>query len=69
MVYMPYSRKAAPLTNLLKKDAKGEWSQACQDAFEDLKKEVTEGVVLAFPDHSKAYEVHTDAAILRLAVS
>ncbi|RVW22706.1 Transposon Tf2-2 polyprotein [Vitis vinifera] len=34
----------------------------CQQAFEDLKKAVTEEPVLALPDHTKVFEVHTDAS-------
>ncbi|RVW96751.1 hypothetical protein CK203_026067 [Vitis vinifera] len=34
----------------------------CQQAFEDLKKAVIEEPVLALPDHTKVFEVHTDAS-------
>ena len=34
----------------------------CQQAFEDLKKAVTEEPVLALSDHTKVFEVHTDAS-------
>ncbi|KAL6349849.1 hypothetical protein AAG906_001736 [Vitis piasezkii] len=34
----------------------------CQQAFEDLKKAVTKEPVLALPDHTKVFEVHTDAS-------
>lgn len=37
------------------------WTTECQEAFEKLKKAVMEKPVLALPDHSKPYEVHTDA--------
>ncbi|RVX03453.1 Transposon Tf2-2 polyprotein [Vitis vinifera] len=39
-----------------------EWDGRCQQAFEDLKKAVTEEPVLALPDHTKVFEVHTDAS-------
>ncbi|XP_034683225.1 uncharacterized protein LOC117912645 [Vitis riparia] len=32
----------------------------CQQSFQDLKKVVTEELVLALPDHTKGFEVHTD---------
>ncbi|RVW33011.1 Transposon Ty3-I Gag-Pol polyprotein [Vitis vinifera] len=54
-----YSGRAAPLTDLLKKNKAWEWDGRCQQAFEDLKKAVTEEPVLALPDHK---EVHTDAS-------
>ncbi|XP_072976982.1 uncharacterized mitochondrial protein AtMg00860-like [Typha angustifolia] len=37
-----YSRRAAPLTDLLKKDRSWEWSSKCQEAFADLKRAVME---------------------------
>ncbi|ERN17431.1 hypothetical protein AMTR_s00037p00230530 [Amborella trichopoda] len=58
---MGYSARAAPLTDLLKKNKVWEWSERCQDAFEDLKTAVMEEPVLSLPDHSKMFEVHTDA--------
>lgn len=54
--------RVAPLTNLLKKDKAWEWSKKCKDAFDDLKKVVMEEPVLGLPDHTKPYEVHTDAS-------
>ncbi|KAK3004272.1 hypothetical protein RJ639_019144 [Escallonia herrerae] len=57
-----YSTKAAPLTDLLKKGKTWEWSKRCQTAFEGLKEAVTEKPVLALPDHTKVFEVQTDAS-------
>ncbi|KAK2982711.1 hypothetical protein RJ640_002395 [Escallonia rubra] len=57
-----YSAKAAPLTDLLKKGKTWEWSKRCQTAFEGLKGAVTEEPVLALPDHTKVFEVQTDAS-------
>ncbi|KAL5753956.1 hypothetical protein ACOSP7_022176 [Xanthoceras sorbifolium] len=57
-----YSARAAPLTDLLKKNKAWEWSSECQEAFEGLKKAVTEEPVLSLPDYSKPYEVQTDAS-------
>ncbi|RVW28374.1 Transposon Tf2-11 polyprotein [Vitis vinifera] len=51
-----YSARAAPLTDLLKKNKAWEWDERCQQAFEDLKKAVTEEPVLALPDHTKVFE-------------
>ena len=36
--------------------------EKCQQAFEDLKKAMTEEPVLALPDHTKVFEVHTNAS-------
>ena len=57
-----YSARAAPLTDLLKKGKAWTWDEKCQQAFEDLKKALTEEPVLALPDHTKVFEVHTDAS-------
>ncbi|XP_025685400.1 uncharacterized mitochondrial protein AtMg00860-like [Arachis hypogaea] len=57
-----YSTKAAPLTDLLKKNHSWEWSKECQKAFDELKAAITEGPVLALPDYSKVFEVHIDAS-------
>ncbi|KAJ4972425.1 hypothetical protein NE237_005524 [Protea cynaroides] len=57
-----YSARAAPLTDLLKKNTAWQWSDACQNAFEELKEAVTEDPVLALPDYGKTFEVHTDAS-------
>ncbi|MCF8701922.1 retroviral-like aspartic protease family protein, partial [Corynebacterium sp. MC-10] len=57
-----YSAKAAPLTELLKKNKPWVWSETCQEAFEGLKAAISEEPVLALPDFSKTFEVHTDAS-------
>ncbi|KAG8377407.1 hypothetical protein BUALT_Bualt08G0029800 [Buddleja alternifolia] len=57
-----YSSRAAPLTDLLKKNKPWVWSEACQLAFEDLKAAVSEEPVLALPNFEKMFELHTDAS-------
>ncbi|KAK3041752.1 hypothetical protein RJ639_000676 [Escallonia herrerae] len=57
-----YSAKVVPLTDLLKKGKAWEWSRRCQTAFEGLKEAVTEEPVLALPDHTKVFELQTDAS-------
>ncbi|KAK3024703.1 hypothetical protein RJ639_042925 [Escallonia herrerae] len=57
-----YSANAAPLMDLLKKGKAWEWSKRCQTAFEGLKEAVTEEPVLALPDHTKVFELQTDAS-------
>ncbi|MCF8704065.1 hypothetical protein L3055_11050, partial [Corynebacterium sp. MC-02] len=57
-----YSRIAAPLTELLKKDKPWAWTPDCQDAFENLKAAMSKEPVLALPDFSRPFEVHTDAS-------
>ncbi|KAL2943047.1 Transposon Tf2-9 polyprotein [Bienertia sinuspersici] len=57
-----YSARAAPLTDLLKKKVQWRWSEECKRVFDDLKQAVTEGPVLALPDYSKTFELHTDVS-------
>ncbi|KAH0743133.1 hypothetical protein KY290_031126 [Solanum tuberosum] len=57
-----YSAIAAPLTDLLKKGREWEWTDLCQNAFEKLKAAITDESVLALPDFTKAFEIHTDAS-------
>ena len=57
-----YSRKATPLTELLKKGVTWEWTDECQKAFDELKTTMMKGPVLALLDISKPFEVQTDAS-------
>jgi transposase InsO family protein len=43
-----FSKLAKPLVNLTKKEQIFDWSPACEKAFNDMKKKVTEAPVLAF---------------------
>ena len=57
-----YSVIASPLTNLLKQNAKFEWSEEQEKAFQTLKKAITEAPILVFPDFSKTFYLVTDAS-------
>ena len=57
-----YSGIAAPLTNLLKKNQTWDWTEECQRAFDRLKHAVSEEPVMVLADHTKPFEVHTDAS-------
>ena len=50
-----YSRKAAPLTELLKKGVMWEWTDKCQKTFDELKTTMMKGLVLALLDISKPF--------------
>ena len=56
------SHVLAPLTKLVSKDAKWEWGPTQQKAFDTIKRIVTREVLLAYPDFSKTFDVHTDAS-------
>jgi hypothetical protein len=57
-----FSRIAKPMTELLKKGVKYEWSQKCEDAFHALRQHLTTAPVLAQPDNTKPFEVYCDAS-------
>ena len=40
-----------------------QWTPACQEGFDQLKKALTEGPVLAYPDYSKPFILETDASL------
>ena len=47
---------------MLSKNREWERSDACQAAFDRFKADITEEPILALPDFTKAFEVHTDAS-------
>ena len=51
-----------PLTMLMKKDTKFEWTPACQKSFELLKETLCGVPVLKYADTSKPYTLYTDAS-------
>ena len=51
-----------PLKTLTKKDAKFEWTSACQKSFELLKEALCGEPVLKYADTSKPYTLYTDAS-------
>jgi hypothetical protein len=57
-----FSRIAKPMTELLKKGVKYEWSQKCEDAFHTLRQHLTTAPVLAQPDNTNPFEVYCDAS-------
>ena len=57
-----FSKIATPLTNLLKKDQKFEWSNTCQHSFEELRQRLMTAPVLALPSGKDGYVVYSDAS-------
>ena len=57
-----FSHIAAPLTKLLRKDTKFQWSNEAQTAFEELKQKLTSDPVLVFPDFNREFILYTDAS-------
>ena len=60
------SETLAPLAKLTSIKEKWKWTDECQEAFENMKKIVAKEVLLAYPDFSKAFEIHTDASKTQL---
>ncbi|XP_073354657.1 uncharacterized protein [Aegilops tauschii subsp. strangulata] len=57
-----FSTVAKPMTQLLKKDKKFVWTEACEQSFQELKKKLTTAPVLTVPDIHKSFEVYCDAS-------
>jgi hypothetical protein len=57
-----FSKIAKLITELLKKGNKYVWSEACDEAFQHLKKLLTTSPVLAQPDTTKPFDVYYDAS-------
>jgi ribonuclease HI len=57
-----FSKLARPMTELLKKEKKFQWSTACEDSFQEMKKRLTTAPVLTLPDIRKDFEIFCDAS-------
>lgn len=57
-----FSRIAAPLTNLTRKDAVFQWDINCDNSFQKLKAAFKEGTILAHFDHRRQTILETDAS-------
>jgi hypothetical protein len=50
-----------PMTELLEKDKKFEWTPACEASFQELKKRLTTAPILVMPDMEKLFSIYCDA--------
>ena len=57
-----FSLIARPITKLLRKDAKFQWSEHCQRSFEESKQRLTSTPVLTIPSGRGGYVVYSDAS-------
>ena len=57
-----FSKIAAPLTKLTRKDVKYDWVDACQKSFEELKSRLTSAPVLALPNGKDGFVIYSDAS-------
>ena len=60
------SHLIAPLTSMVSKDSKWVWGPEQQKAFDAIKQLISKETLLAFPDFSKTFHVHTDASDYQL---
>ena len=58
-----FSMTAVPMTRLLQKNVKFEWSKKCQASFEKLKAFLTEASVLTQLTYDKEYVIFSDASL------
>jgi hypothetical protein len=64
-----FSKITKPITELLKKGNKYAWSDACDEAFKNLKKLLATSPVLTQPDTDKPFDVYCDSSDTGLGVS
>ena len=57
-----FSKISKPLCNLLLKDAPFVFDESCLEAFETLKKQLSQAPILQSPDWSKPFEIMCDAS-------
>ena len=57
-----FSKIAAPLTKLTRKDVKYNWVDACQQSLKELKGRLTSAPVLALPNGRDGFVVYSDAS-------
>ncbi len=54
------------LTHLMSKDAKWQWTEIEQKAFNQMKCIISREVLLAYPDFNKPFDIHMDASHVQL---
>ena len=57
-----FSKIVVPITRLLKKDCKFDWTEACQRSFEELRDKLSTSPVLRPPDWDKPFHAFCDAS-------
>ena len=61
-----FSRLAAPMTRLTRKEVKFDWDDRCEKAFQELKRRLTSAPILIVPNRGQGYTVYCDASRARL---
>ena len=63
-----YVEITTPMEKLLKKDAKFQWMEPCQESLDKLNKNMAIVPILVFPDWNKEFHVHVDASSVMLDI-
>ena len=58
-----FSRLATLMTKLTQKNVKFEWSNKCEQSFQNLKEKLISALVLALPVSRKEFTIYSDASI------
>ena len=57
-----FSKVAKPMTELLKKEKRFEWTEECEASFQELKQRLVTTPILCLPDIQKDFHVYCDAS-------
>jgi hypothetical protein len=57
-----FSKISKPMTELLKKEKKFEWTSTCEASFQELKKRLTTAPILVMPGMEKPFSIYCDAS-------
>ena len=57
-----FSKIAAPLTRLMRKEEPFLWSEDCQQSFDELKRRLTSAPVLTLPSGQDGFVVYCDSS-------
>jgi ribonuclease HI len=61
-----FSKIAKPMTELLKKEKKFQWTDGCEASFQELNKRLVSAPILCLPNLEKEFQVYCDASCLGL---
>lgn len=61
-----FSSLAAPLTALTKKEKKFDWTDKCEQSFQELKRRLTSAPILVLPSDNEEFIVYCDASKIGL---
>ena len=61
-----FSSLVASLTALTKKGKKYEWTENCEESFQELKRRLTSAPILTIPNGEKGFVIYSDASKIGL---